>query len=101
VNVEQWRAEARRLSYLPGARGVRWQEFRAFLDTERGLIVQRASVSSLRPPNMVVRRMGVRERMEMHEGRLLDDKAQILRCGRRRYYVIEPDRHHDARVRVY
>jgi hypothetical protein len=78
-----------------------WQFYKTFLDRERGLIGQRASVTRLRPANRVVRSMGVKERIEMHEGRVLDDRAQILRCGRRSYYVIEPDRQHDARVRVY
>jgi hypothetical protein len=100
VNTEEWRAEARRLSYLPGQRGVRWLEFRAFLDREKGL-AQRVSANRLRPANRVVRFMSPRERAEMHGGRLLDDKAQVLRCGRRSFYVIEPDRQHAARVRVY
>jgi hypothetical protein len=101
VNTEEWRDELRRLNYLPGQRGVKWQFYKSFLDKERGLIGQRASVTRSRPANRVVRFMSVRERIEMHEGRPLDDKAQILRCGQRRYYVIEPDRHHDARARVY
>jgi hypothetical protein len=101
MNTTEWRDELRRLQYLPGQRGVMWAYYKSFLDKERGLIGQRASVTRSRPANRVVRFMSVRERIEMHEGRALDDKAQILRCGRRSYYVIEPDRQHDARVRVY
>jgi hypothetical protein len=44
--------------------------------------------------------MTPKERIEAMQGYALSPSTQILRCGRRSFYVIEPDRRGETRVRV-
>jgi hypothetical protein len=95
VNADEWRQEARRLRYLPGHDSVGVIYWRGWLDRHRSPSITRMSV-----PPMVVRRMTVKERLEHNEGRPMTKGTQVLRCGRNRYYVIEPDHYADRQARV-
>ena len=95
MDVEEWRAEAKRLNYLPGQAGVVAEYWRAWLRRDE---IQR-NTPYLKPCARVVRFMSPRERAELWEGRDLA-KAQFLRIGRKSWYVIEGRQDEPAPISV-
>jgi hypothetical protein len=86
MNATEWWGELRRLrAAAPGLHDtVAMTYWRAFLHQARsGLTVLG------RPPSM--KYLTPRERCEANQGHKLAAGTQIMRCGRRSYYVIEPD----------
>jgi hypothetical protein len=93
MNVAQWQQELERLRWA-GRDSVEMTFWRGYVNrakTERTGPRMRPSIKYLSP----------RERIEAVTGHELAKETQILRCGRRSYYVIEPDRGPHNRVHVY
>jgi hypothetical protein len=85
TTVDEWRDELQRLRWTPGHDRVAVTFWRTWLDKNRDGPHYRH-----RECNRAVRQMTPRARAEYNEGRSLGRDAQVLRMGKRTWYVVTP-----------